>query len=310
MDERTYELIRTIAWASTRGRTPVATRTLLDRVMDVDAALREGSVDEQARRHLLRRQMDELAAVGDLAELGRGQWVSATGALVRVHRVGEQSCLLVSGIPVRYLPDAVRRALTLDGHTRVIQGCNDAHSIGLPIIDLDDWARIPDVSLDKWIADVFDAPLAKPDSDSGTFRVYLPDSTRPNSRQNDRWSAPHQSLNGRYLARQNRVGSWTAYAVVDLNSGVVVGQRELDPLDVRRLMYGIDYKRGNPTAATVRAAGGATQIHHTDPLPHPETRVLLALCGVPRNDVWTVRRDTETALGYLKGLHISIRSVR
>ncbi|NLE78208.1 MAG: hypothetical protein GX610_01270 [Rhodococcus sp.] len=303
-----YETIRAIAWASTSGRTPVSTRTLLDRVMDVDTALQNGTVDEYTRRRTLRKYLDDLVAVGDLAELGRGQWVSTTGTIVCVDSAAGRTHLLVSGVPIRSFPSTVQRALTLDGPIRMIKRLDDVRILGLPVLSLNDWARIPNVPLDQWTSCMLEAPLADPDDSSATLRIYQPDSSRLHSRQEDRWSPFHQAHQGRYLARHNALGEWSGYAIVELRSGTVVGRRELDPLDVRRLMYGLDHRSGTSIIANVKTTHGSTTIQLRDPLPHPETRVLLALCGVPVRDTWTVRQNVEVALDQLRDLHINLRS--
>lgn len=277
--------------------------------MNVDLALQDGPVDEYTRRQLLRQHLDDLAAVGDLAELGRGQWISTTGSIVAVDSTAGPSHRLVSGIPVRNFPSAVQRALALVGHTRVVERTDDLRALGLPVIDLDDWARIPNLPLDQWTSSVLSGPLGDPDESAGAIHIYQPDSARPKARQDDRWSPPHRNLQGRCLARRNMVGGWTEYAVVEMSSGAVIARRELDPLDVRRLMYGLDHRSGTSVSADVKTTRGSTQIFLVDSLPHPETRALLALCGLPVRNTWTVQQhiDIDIALRYLSNLYIDIR---
>lgn len=309
--ELSYELVRAVTWASTGGRTPVSTRTLLDRAMDADAALHDGSLDQHVRRQFFRARLDDLAAVGDLAALGRGQWVSATGSVVSIDSSGNRlPHLLVSGIPNRIFPSTVRHTLRLSGHTRIVERVDDIRPAGLPVIGLDAWARIPDLPLEEWTTEVLDAPLAKLEETAGTVRVYLPGSARPESRQSGRWFAPRRDLEGRYLARHNVLGEWSGFSVVELAAGTVVGHRELDPLHVRRLMYGLDHRAGNHTVAIVGNTSDYTRIRLGNPLPPPETRVLLALCGFPTQDSWTVRHHADAVLANLRALHIPLRTTR
>lgn len=304
--ELTYELVRAVAWASTSGRTPVSTRTLLDRVMDIDSALQD-STDDHRRRQFLRKQLDDLAAVGDLAALGRGQWVSAIGSIIVIESPAGTSHLLVSGVPVRCFPTSTQHALTLAGPTRAIQGVDDVQSFGLPVISLDDWARLPSQPLEEWTSGIFDAPLGDPTETIGTIRVYQPDLARPHTLQNDRWFSTHRESEGRFLACRKVLGGWTEYSIVELKSGDIIGKRELEPGAVRRLMYGLDNRSGNHVSASVQVTRTSTRIKLRDPLPYSEARILMALGGLLIQDAWTIHGHADAAIRYLGGLHIDIR---
>ncbi|NLU64263.1 hypothetical protein HCA61_18620 [Rhodococcus sp. HNM0563] len=303
--EISYELVRAIAWASTSGRTPISTRSLLDRIMDADAALNDNSVDEQARRQLYRLRLDELALAGDLAVLGRGQWVSSIGSIVHQDDSAMQSPILVSGIPIRVMPTSTQRSLTLHGPTRMIDHVENVQGLGLRHINLDEWARVPDSPLDAWTANMLESPLYRPHEASAPIRVYLPESATSGALQKNRWFPVHKGLTGRYLSRHKVPGGWTEFTVVELDSGVAKEAREVDPLDVRRLMYGLDHRSGKHTVADVRTDGNVVRIRFGNPLPHPEARIMYTLCGLPTQDMWSVRRDPQIARKCLSELMIA-----
>ncbi|MDO1478365.1 hypothetical protein [Rhodococcus ruber] len=308
--ELSYELLRAVAWASTGGRVPVSTRTLLDRAVGLDAALHDGDVDATARRHLLRDRLEDLAAVGDLAPLPRGQWLAVPGCIVQLDAADPDGRLLVSGVPVRHLDTRLRNAVALDGARRVLNRRIRAADVGMPVLGFEDWARRPRRSLRDWTESLLADRLgATPeDVEVSALRFYVPAHAHPGARQSERWFGTDPRLEGRCLARADALGGWTQFFVVELRAGTVAGMREQDPHDVRRLMYGLDRNAGNPTVVRWVEAKHEVHLRPTSPLPYAETRVLTALADSRTDRGWVLTRHAGTIRRVLTELGVTLQT--
>lgn len=302
-----YELLRAVAWASTRGQAPVSTRTLLDRAVTADAAVRRDPNDA-TRRRFLRDRLDDLAAVGDLAILGRGQWISAIGCLTGTAGA-DRDRFLVSGIPMRHFADELRATIALSGPTRIVTGNIDAAAYGLPWVPVEDWSRIPRQALDEWTLALLEgSPKAGNHRPSaGTTEFYVPDRAAPGATQERRWFAADAQLNGRYLARHRILGEWVDYSIIELDAGISVDHLQCDAQDVRRLMYGLDRKYHNPTIAGWHVDSGTAHVTLQNRLPYAETRALILLAEPTSSTTWSVRHNVSEVHRLLTGLGIGMQ---
>lgn len=276
-DSRRYEMLRAVTWASTYAETPVYIRTLLDRAVAVDKSLEtaapELSVSE--RRDFLRAQLDVLADLGDLAELGNGYWVSIPGVIVESETA--EPNMLVSGIPLRLLDHVSRDSITCAGAARHITNAALGTRLTLPKVGLWFWARRPDTGLSTWTSDflassrISDGPLSEPE-------FYLPGSAQRRSIQAVRWMPSNKDLFGTYLYRHTVLNHWRVHGLARVEAGKVVGTCEIDRDDARRLMYGLDLHAGNPTRATwYESPNGVAEVTLHNSVPAPEIRALTAL---------------------------------
>lgn len=308
----TYELIRAVAWASTGGRAPVSTRVLLDRLIEPALAIvdRKGGAD--ARRSELRQAMNTLAVIGDLVELGRGQWLSASGCIVCLEGTPIPSYLLVGGIPLRDFEHDAKAAVAVDDARRIVR---DAASVGrfdLPIVSYEDWVRAPRIPLRDWTDSVLAAPLrqfADEWENASEMALYAPHRAPLNQRQNLRWVPFDGTSEGRALARFMTLGE-PMYAIVNVVRGTVMGIRECVPQDVRRLMYGLDQKCENTTLATAVDGDGTVSFRLHNALPYAEARALLVLVEESADKGRMVTRHGATVRRLLTGLGIDVKDGR
>ena len=308
----TYELIRAVAWASTGGRAPVSTRVLLDRLIEPAMAIvdRKGGTDSQ--RSELRRAMSTLAAVGDLVELGRGQWLSASGCIVSLEGTPAPSYLLVSGIPLREFDADAKAAVAVDDARRTIR---DAASVGrfdLPTVSYTDWVRAPRIPLREWTESALAAPLRRftdEGENASAMEVYAPHRASLNQRQNLRWVPLDMTSDGRALVRYTVFGE-PMYAIVNAVQGSVTGIRECVPQDVRRLMYGLDQKYENPTVVTAVDGDGKVSFRLENAVPYAEARALLVLVENSADEGRLVTRHGGTVRGLLRRLGIDVKNGR
>ncbi|OZC84429.1 hypothetical protein CH282_14915 [Rhodococcus sp. 06-418-1B] len=254
-------------------------RTLLDRSVAVDKSLHPDSPEDSdsERRSLLRGQLDVLADLGDLAELGNGYWVSVPGVIVESET--HEPDMLVSGIPLRVLDHASRDSITCTGAARHIADATLGGQLKLPKVGLWFWARRPDSDLLTWTTDfmetsrIFEGPLDDPE-------FYVPAAARPGSIQAVRWLPGSKILNGMYLYRHTVLSHWRVHGLARVEAGRVTGTCEIDRDDARRLMYGFDLHAGNSTRATWHeSANGVAEVTLHNSVPSSEMRALTALGG-------------------------------
>ncbi|MGW5108088.1 hypothetical protein [Nocardia sp. NPDC004123] len=278
IDERRYEMLRAVAWASTHAQTPVYVRVLLDRVVSVDKLLNLGDagISETDRRQILREQLEDLASIGDLAELGNGYWVSVEGVIVELGN--DQPCLFVSGVPLRILDQEIRDAITYSGATRHLATGSVPDKLELPKVGLQLWARRQSTDLETWTRQFGKSIRIVASAPTDSLEFYLPETARSGCLQHDRWQRTARNLTGTYLYRQTVLNHWRLHGLADVTAGTVEGTCEIDRQDAHRLMFGYDMLAGNPTTAiwNESASSSAELILH-NPVPAPEMRFLTAL---------------------------------
>ncbi|MGC0365083.1 hypothetical protein ABH922_003067 [Rhodococcus sp. 27YEA15] len=307
----TCELIRAVAWASTGGRAPIGTRVLLDRLMEPALAIVQRKDGVDARRNELRRMMDTLAIVGDLVELQRGQWLSASGCIVRLDASPTPTFLLISGIPLREFDEGARTAVEVDSSRRIIRDARCVNLFELPVIGYQDWMRAPRIPLQDWTDGTLALPLRRQNDewdDACEIQLYAPQLAAVYKPQSHRWTSVDGNPDGRTLARFTMFGE-TIYAVVEVARGAIAGIRECAPQDVRRLMYGLDQQHKNPTAATLTAVAGTgtTSVRLHNALPYAEARGMLALVEDSVDARPLVTRHGVAVRTLLEGLGIHLR---
>lgn len=307
--ELNFELLRAVTWASTAGRVPVSTRTLLDRAMDADSALAEDDIDPVDRRRILRDRLEELTIIGDIAALGRGQWLSVPGSIVQFPD-RQENALLVSGIPLRHLDSKVRSSIHLVGATRQLSDLSIVPQLALPVVVLADWIGRPRQPLLGWTEGCLSMPLspAPEPFDADSVKIYRPAYACRGTRQRDRWFDLTDEIYGRHLARISGLGESNEYHVAEVVDGLVVALSVELSHDVRRLMYGLDARGGNPTVANWSETNTGVQMHVTNALPAAETRALVALAGPSHDRTWKIRGDAETTSRLLTNLGIELAS--
>lgn len=278
IDERRYEILRAVAWASTQAKAPVYIRVLLDRAVSVDKSVNPGDpeVSDNERRQILWEQLRDLATIGDLAELGNGYWVSLGGVLVEMESAAPR--ILVSGIPLRMLDREAANEVTHSGVTRHLPAGAVLGPLKLPSVDFWLWARRPSTDLKSWTRQFSSSIPIASGSPAESAEFYLPETARRGCFQSDRWQRMTRSLTGTYLYRQTVLNHWRLYGLARVDSGEIQGTCEINRQDAYRLMYGYDLLAGNPTTGIWQETGedsGELTLHNR--LPAPEMRALTAL---------------------------------
>lgn len=145
--------------------------------------------------------------------------------------------------------------------------------------------------------------------------VYAP--LRDSADQYHRWRRRSSALaDGRYLVRRSLGHGPVRFFIAELARGRItrIGTPALADGDIRRLMYGIDLLRGDPTRVTLNRRSDTWCFILRSKLPPPEQRVLLALGQLQPSatdsyypQVWDVPVNSGPAVrAALEGLHIKL----
>lgn len=303
-----HEIVRAVAHASTAGGAPVTDHALLDRA----TAACEPVVDQAPVkvRALVFDAVEELEAMGDLAQLANGNWVCSPPYLVAAD--GAKGSLLIGGLPVRALASEIRSRVHIDGAARWIE---QGSSTSLPVVGLDMWARDPGQPISEWAADVVNSDLRPPDTETvntAHYRFYLPGNASRYASQDARWFPTSTNMSGRHLARVRSVTGRLEQQIVQLENGRVTAARSIDSDSARRLMYGLDRAGANPTRARLhRATGGRASdvvtVKVTNPLPRAETRQLVAVAKQSRKGEWNLPLEYARGVPALVKLGIELQ---
>jgi len=272
-----HELVRSIVWTLTRGRTPVHVLRLLNRALDAAQGIAEEDMGPEALRAELRGSLNELAMSGDLAELDAGMWLPAPSRLVAM--APQDDMLFVGGLPTRLLNLAPADVMARKGPFRFIRRAA-AGPLSFPVEDMDEWARRPDEPLQVWAAQILALPLLEhwEPTESTRVELYLPERAPAGTPQFKRWSEHYGDVPGIYLARRTRAFGTREFRIVEVLSGRIARSGAvLARGEARRLMYALDLAADNRTRGRWTAFGAGGRLVLTSVLPYAESRIFAAL---------------------------------
>lgn len=300
--ELVFELVRAVAWASTQGKIPVAGHVLANRATEaLSAADTSASVNV---RGIVEAAIDGLESIGDLADLGGGQWACVpTYAVTTPNSLPD---LLISGLPSRVLEPALRQRLVAHGPSRRL-----ASTGNVPTVPFATWTRRPQGALLEWTKRTLAGELRAVDPSATTtaqpvfYHSGLEGRGKPQDR---RWRPPGSYLSGRHLARVTGLTGSVEYQLCELDRGHLISTSPCDSDTARRLMYGIDMSSGGATRAKVRSSDKEVTIHTTNPLPRGEARTLFALARRARTGEWVMPADYPLDCPVLGSLGIELIS--
>lgn len=278
LDERRYEILRAVTWASTHAQVPIYIRTLLDRAVSVDKSLNRGDpvVSDTDRRQMLGEQLKDLASLGDLAELGNGYWVSVAGVVVEIQH--DAPHLFASGVPTRVLDQEIAKEITYCGAARHLPASFSGKRLGLSTVEFLLWSRRPSTCLETWTREFIESASIAAGAAVDSLEFYVPLAARRGCFQFDRWQRTNRDLTGMYLYRHTVLNHWRIFGLASVDAGTVQGTCEIDRHDAHRLMYGYDLLAGNPTTGIwIESARDGAELILRNQVPAPELRALTAL---------------------------------
>lgn len=303
------ELLRSTVWAlATPPNTVHVSRVLGSAMPAWQLLAARPDASEETLRAELRAALSALEDSGDLIDLGKGYWASATCRFVRLPK--QAGFLLVGGVPTGLLPlDEVEH----HGPHRHLLRLPPALA-AVPIEELKSWARLPGrIDLGDWAKELIDSLERQPYApiSSELFEFYRPEEARSSAPQFKRWSEDAGRSNGILLARRARFSAHE-YRLVEVRSGRIVNACELFGIDVRRLMYALDQAAGKPVRALYRRSSAGIEWILTSEIPRAEQRVLATLGTLtipddrPYQRRWLVVRNEALARELLEALGVRV----
>lgn len=231
----------------------------------------------------LRGVLEELEAVGDVAQLPRGRWLPAPLRFVQFTAIHQW--VLVGGYPTHLLPAALRVELTHIGVARLIPRDPAELGVALPCQSETAWCAAPREPVTAWARRVLDSAVVLPFTEHDTaLEFYSPSAARAAGAgkmlQYFRWTQNANALpDGRHLARIPFHQFYHRHLVAEVRGGRVVatGPLELYEGDLRRMLYGLDAEAGLPVTVSVKRTENAYYFELRNELPRAEYRLLMVL---------------------------------
>ncbi len=264
---------------------------------------------------LEREILENLADLGDIFELGGGRWIPAP---LRFVRSTPQRHLLVGGMPTRLLAPVLRRALSLHGTFRYIEGnvdtslLQDAH---IPVQWQSRESWLGPVQRLEELADYFDEmellPVSHQHVSESSLEAYDTSKFKP---QYLRWESPNRVRDGRYLLRASTPWGTHHFTIGSLNEHRLIHQSaEVRQADIRRLCYALDQRAGKPTKARWNQKRSLLILHSE--LPGRERKLLSSIATLIENSngnyyprQWIIARDVEGVFSMLNELGIQVEA--
>lgn len=310
--ESRFEILRATVWSMAAPSGKVHTNRLLTAAIPSWKLLCDRTdTSDEALRAELRESLSVMQDAGDLIGQSGGFWGPATVRLVK--HTAENGYLLVGGVPSMLLP-MEQDCVQYHGPYRSFTKCPSGLATWLPLENLASWARLPAQPLEEWARGTIDslelhsyAPLS-----ADTFEFYLPEHSRKGTPQFKRWFNSAGAATGVMLARRTRIYGAREYRLLQVQSGKISAARELQGIDVRRLMYAFDQAAKNPVRARFQRGGNQSECLLTSELPRAEQRTFATLGRLtipaerPFERRWAFLRYEEVALERLRCLGISV----
>lgn len=306
-----FEALRATIWSISGPASQVHINRVLGAVLPTWQLLSNRATSEETLRAELRAALSTLQDTGDLLEFSGGYWAPATARFVEIPE--GNGYLLVGGVPSTYLP-IEQGVVQYHGPYRYFSKLPSELAAAVSIEDLKSWAGMPNHSLQEWSREVIDSIERQPYSPTvaEAFEFYLPEECKSGAPQFKRWFESAGSASCTLLARRTRVYGAREYRLVDVRSGRIIGACELHDIDVRRLMYALDFAADNPVLARALPVGNQREWQFLSELPRAEQRTFAAFGtltippGRPFERRWTFLRNEEIALGMLRSLGIEL----
>ncbi len=280
------EYARLLIFQSTGAISPVHTTRILDGLTMLAKDLlapsstghpskgNESSSDREACRDLL----DDLNAIGDIENLGRGFWLPAP---MRVIKLDDTRSLLVGGVPTADLPLDIRSTIMLMGVARTVPTARfySASDNAIWHQSLTSW--LGDTrELVSWTRHILKEPLQDYAGDDDSYQFYAP--KLPQSRgqaQYFRWEdSPDLLEDDIYLVRIRVKGRPRHYSLAKLQGHRIVAFRELPrSVELRRLLYGLDLLAHNPVYVKCLRETTDTRFIIKSTVPQSLHRLLVAV---------------------------------
>jgi hypothetical protein len=282
-------LLRSCAWALTDGVHPVHILRLLNLASTLHLA-------GDASRGKLKEALQALSECGDLAELSNGQWLPALTREVRLGTADDMR-LLVGGFPTSLL--TAERAAQIEhiGPYRRVRGDALSKELELPQQSLVAWMGHAPDDLREWTQSALPNNYERHRPTGQSIEIYAPELSAASTPQMFRWVDRLDKLSGIYLSREELPFGGKRHYAVKIAKGQISGIRTMPPIDLRRLMYGLDLLAEKPVIVEEVSGLADTSFVLKSVLPQAEQRLFAALgqWAVPEGkyypQTWTFHQE-------------------
>ena len=261
-------LLRSCAWALTDGIRPVHVLRLLNLASSLHFS-------GETVRAQLKEALEELSECGDLAEFSGGQWLPAPTREVRLG-TADDIRLLVGGFPTSLLSVDYAIQIEHTGAYRRFRGEILSKALELPSQNLDAWMGHAPENLLEWTRSTLQGDFERYRSTGRPIEVYAPELFSGSRPQLLRWVERTDKLAGTYLSREELPFGGRRHLAVRIVKGQISGIRTMQPIDFRRLMYGLDLLAEKPVAVEEIPDRGETTLVLRSELPQAEQRLFAA----------------------------------
>lgn len=262
-------LLRSCAWALTDGVHPVHVLRLLNLASSLHFA-------GDSSRGSLKEALQELSECGDLVEMANGQWLPAPTREVRLGTADDLR-LLVGGFPTSLLGAERSAQVEHIGPYRRMRGDALSQELELPQQSLQAWMGHAPDDLRQWTQSVLPGNFERHRPTGRTIEIYAPELLPVSTPQMFRWVDRTDRLPGIYLSREELPFGGKRHYAVKIAKGQISGIRTMPPVDLRRLMYGLDLlAEKSVTVEEVSGPAGASFVLKSV-LPQAEQRLFAAL---------------------------------
>jgi hypothetical protein len=262
-------LLRSCAWALTDGVHPVHVLRLLNLASTLHFA-------GDSSRGNLKEALEELSECGDLVEMSNGQWLPAPTREVRLGTADDMR-LLVGGFPTSLLSAEYAAQIEHNGPYRRVRGEALSKELDLPQQSLEAWmGQVPE-DLPEWTQSTLQGNYERHRSTGRSIEIYAPELSPASKPQALRWVERTDKLSGTYLSREELPFGGKRHYAVKIAKGQIRGIRIMPPIDLRRLMYGLDLLAEKSVRVEEIARGTETSFILKSELPQAEQRFFAGL---------------------------------
>ena len=262
-------LLRSCAWALTDGVHPVHVLRLLNLASTLHFA-------GDSSRGSLKEALQELSECGDLVEMANGQWLPAPTREVRLGTPDDMR-LLVGGFPTSLLNAERAAQVEHVGPYRRVRGDALSKELELPQQSLEAWMGHAPDNLREWTQSALPGNYERHRPTGRPIEIYAPELSPTSTPQMFRWVDRIDKLAGIYLSREELPFGGKRHYAVKIARGQISGIRTMPPIDLRRLMYGLDLLAEKPVTVEEFSGLAETSFVLKSVLPQAEQRLFAAL---------------------------------
>lgn len=276
-----YEILRNLIWGLSTIRGSVHILKILNTSSTVSQKMGLADLGSEAGqcRARLKIEVGEMEEMGDLVDLGEGQWKPGPVRLIEIDKATD-ACFFTGGFPTSLLPSEMQPDISYRGALRIGNKKILGEFFKSKLWNLETWAGIPEDNIEAWLENIsnLEHRVESEEKNIDSIKIYRPENSRISSYQTSRWTDLRQSLTGKYLIEKVRPFGIHEFKIAEFISGEIVAYgNNLRFGDARRAMYAFDTKTKNPVMVNLDCGAEEFIVLLNSEIPGPERRLFTAL---------------------------------